>query len=89
MKIVIESKEIQTINDFHIIIKEKLNLPDYYGQNLDALWDCFTGYIDLPIQIEIIDHKNLLLKLGETGEKLFKFLRKAEIEIDGFKIVLR
>ena len=34
----------------HAEIKDKLSLPEYYGANLDALWDCLieigeeTGY---------------------------------------------
>ena len=24
----------------HAEIKDKLSLPEYYGANLDALWDC-------------------------------------------------
>ena len=26
----------------HEYLKEKLSLPDYYGANLDALWDCLS-----------------------------------------------
>ena len=29
----------------HKILKEKLELPDYYGENLDALWYWLTGAI--------------------------------------------
>ena len=26
----------------HAYLKKKLHLPEYYGNNLDALWDCLT-----------------------------------------------
>ncbi|PEQ72059.1 barstar family protein [Bacillus thuringiensis] len=31
------SKEIM-----HKILKNKLDLPNYYGENADVLWDCLT-----------------------------------------------
>ena len=27
---------------FHDYLKKELNLPDYYGNNFDALYDCLT-----------------------------------------------
>ena len=41
----------------HKILKEKLELPDYYGENLDALWDCLTGGIELPVCIKWSNYK--------------------------------
>ena len=35
-------------------IKEKLNLPEWYGENLDALWDALIGIVETPINIKII-----------------------------------
>ncbi len=26
-----------------MILKEKFGLPEYYGENRDALWDCMQG----------------------------------------------
>lgn len=30
----------QTWQVLHKILKDTFNLPDYYGENWDALWDC-------------------------------------------------
>lgn len=51
MEIIIDGERIKTTDDFHLEIKEKLEFPDYYGENLDALWDCLTGSIDLPVTL--------------------------------------
>lgn len=40
--------------DLHNEIKEKLGFPEWYGNNLDALWDMLTGFIETPISITII-----------------------------------
>ena len=36
----------------HDYLMEALNLPDYYGKNLDALYDCLT---EIECEIEIIN----------------------------------
>lgn len=30
--------------DLHKELKEKFGFPDYYGENLSALWDCLDNY---------------------------------------------
>lgn len=42
------------IGSVHREIKEKLNLPEWYGENLDALWDALVGIVKTPINIRII-----------------------------------
>jgi len=38
--------------DGHDYLMEVLNLPDYYGKNLDALYDCLT---EIDCEIELIN----------------------------------
>ena len=35
----------------HEYLKEQLNFPEYYGKNLDALYDCLTDLEDMEITI--------------------------------------
>lgn len=37
--------------DGHDYLKKALNFPDYYGKNLDALYDCLT---DIGVDTEIV-----------------------------------
>ncbi len=32
-----------TLGEIHLILKTKFGLPEYYGENWDALWDCMDG----------------------------------------------
>ena len=36
----------------HDYLAEALNLPDYYGKNLDALYDCLT---EMSCEIELVN----------------------------------
>lgn len=39
----------------HDYLKEALALPDYYGKNLDALYDCLTELDETEIQFVNLD----------------------------------
>ncbi len=30
----------KNLGEIHLVLKEKFGLPEYYGENWDALWDC-------------------------------------------------
>ena len=49
----------------HDYIKETLNFPDYYGKNLDALYDCLTE-IGIETQIKLINADLIPNDLLET-----------------------
>lgn len=38
----IDCADIATAEQFHSTLAQVLSLPDYYGHNLDALFDCLT-----------------------------------------------
>ncbi len=38
----IDLKDVRTKEGFHDALERELSLPDYYGRNLDALYDVLT-----------------------------------------------
>ena len=59
-KTVLDFSECKYWHDLEKVIKTTLDFPDYYGENLSALWDCGRDYVyDVkPVIIEILgSHK--------------------------------
>ena len=58
----------------HDYLKETLSLPDYYGRNLDALYDCLT---EMQECVLILQNEAALNALGEYGDALLAVFRDA------------
>ncbi len=79
-----QDKELYTLDftnlqyylEFHEIIRDELDFPDYYGMNWDAMWDCLTDMVGEPLHIEIIGLDVLEQKFGDTAQKLIDILRE-------------
>ena len=73
---VLKSKE-----ELHNTIFYQLALPDYYGRNLDALWDVLSTW-SAPLRIEVT-HTELLKKhLAGYADSLLELLYDARREND-------
>lgn len=60
----------------HDHLKQQLSLPDYYGRNLDALYDLLTEGRE-PTTIELLNKSEMLSSLGRYGELLIETLQQA------------
>ncbi|MGW7734108.1 barstar family protein, partial [Bacillus velezensis] len=49
--VIIDEKDVTSTEALHRILKDQLDFPDYYGENLNALWDCLTGWIEYPLTL--------------------------------------
>ena len=77
--IILDGKLMDNIENAHLHIKENLEFPDYYGMNLDALWDMIStwGY---PVHIRLVNEKYLIENLGNYGYELVGVFIEAMIE---------
>ena len=89
MEITLNGNEIKTIQSLHHELKIKLELPDYYGGNLDALWDLLTGWIDLPTTIYWENYSESKKYLGEYAERTVELLQDPQNQIKGFTFKLK
>ena len=74
----LDFSKIECWDEFHQIIKDELDFPDYYGENWDALWDCLSEMVDEeePLNIEIIGAEKLEQKFTGTVDMMVKILKK-------------
>lgn len=86
MKVIIDGNQINSKEGLHKILKEKLELPDYYSNNLDALYDCLTGWVELPMTIIWLNYTESKNRLGDYADKVLEVFKEVEEELDGFQI---
>ncbi len=76
-KILLNGCKMDTREHTHCYLKRQLRLPDYYGANLDALWDLLSTY-GMPVRITLINRAALIRSLGDYGSQLIQVLQQAE-----------
>ena len=81
MEVYIDFLEIGDYEDFYAQLKEKLTLPEHFGDNLDALFDVITGKLEMPLHLEFV---NMSVEQLEIFEDLLTTLEDAEEEVEGF-----
>lgn len=79
MKIELDGKEMKNIERTHDYLKEKFNLPEYYGRNLDALWDILNGNND-EMDIQLYNEEDMYRNLDGFSEKLLSLFEDLSIE---------
>lgn len=84
-EIIINGKNIIDRASFHRYMKEGLNLGDYYGENLDALWDILSPYSE-QVLIRIINQNLLEENLGQYGKSIVDLF--LDLEEENYNIVL-
>lgn len=81
MEVYIDFLEIGDYEDFYAQLKEKLTLPEHFGDNLDALFDVITGELEMPLHLEFV---NMSVEQLEIFDDLLTTLEDAEDEVEDF-----
>lgn len=80
MKVVLDARCMNEKEEAHAYLKEQMQLPEYYGKNLDALYDCLTEFSDADV---VILHE---CEAGEYYPKVESILKRAEEANPGLRI---
>lgn len=86
MEVFVDGRGCTTKEGTHLYLKQVLNLPDYYGMNLDALYDCVSTMTQTKL---VLLHWDVMVEcLGDYGHLLMKTLEEAAEENPGFELIL-
>ena len=86
MKVIIDGKKITSKQLLHTYFADEMKFPEWYGKNLDALFDSLTD-INEETEIELINRPALHEHLGEYAKAFEKMLRDAHEENEDIKII--
>ena len=73
---IIDCTQIKTKEDLHRVFRDTLCFPDWYGNNLDALYDCLSGCSG---KVRLLDWETAENNLGSYGKKAKKVIATAAL----------
>jgi len=88
-KIVFDSSHVESIDQLHSELSRSLDFPDYYGANLDALYDCLSGDVALPLRIIWKNYNITRLKLGKDAEEVLNVMKDFAKEEPDFTLEIK
>ena len=74
MKVILDGEKIKDRRMLHEVLAQELQLPEWYGRNLDALHDCLEDFPEKP-KFEIVNKEALEKHLGPYVLALEKVLK--------------
>ena len=83
--IILNGLDIISMSDIHNIFSEELNFPEYYGRNLDALYDCLSEVTE-EVEIVIEEREELSENLGISFDRLCNLLVDISEEYDNISV---
>ena len=87
-KIVLELEKMRSLPMLHKYLHTALALPEYYGANLDALYDCLTEIAE-PTELVVPKKVADEAYLGWYGQQFLQVLQDAAAANDALTITLR
>lgn len=75
--IILDGEKMKTKREAHEYMSKAFDFPQYYGKNLDALWDILSVY-DVPIHIVFKNAQAFKNNLEEYGNRILKVFLDAK-----------
>ena len=87
MQITIDCKEIHEKAQLHALIADKLHFPDWYGGNLDALFDALTDICE-PLELTVTSFSDLTERLGSYADAFRRVVLRAGQESSNLTVAI-
>ena len=87
-KIILDIEKMRSLPMLHKYLHTALALPEYYGANLDALYDCLTEIAE-PTELVVPQQVAAEASLGWYGQQFLQVLEDAAAANDALTITLR
>ena len=87
-KITLDIEKMRSLPMLHKYLHTALALPEYYGANLDALYDCLT---EIAESTELVVPKKVADEayLGWYGQQFLQMLEDAAAENEALRVTLQ
>ena len=87
-KIILDIEKMRSLPMLHKYLHTALALPEYYGANLDALYDCLTEMSE-PTELVVPKKVEDEAYLGWYGQQFLQMLEDAVAANEALQITLR
>ena len=85
--IILDFNGIKSLWTLHEYFKEVFNLPDYYGYNMDALWDCLDCSFEFPTTIVLKNIEKIPSEMNEATEIMLELFE--DLQRDNEKVTVQ
>lgn len=70
-------------------LEEAFSLPEHFGRNVDALYDCLSTDVEGPMEVRWVDYKQATCYLGEdVVDALLNVFEDIQMAREDFRLVL-
>ncbi|MEZ1323580.1 barstar family protein [Pseudomonas fluorescens] len=84
MKIQLDGLSISTEEEFHKQISSSFSVTQYYGNNLNALWDLLSTDVERPIELTWTNSKHSEKSMGDSYKKILIILDRVKTQDENF-----
>lgn len=89
MNVTIDACEFNNVEEFHELIKEKMNFSEDYDDTLEALWDHLVHKCKSKVALYWLDYETSQAILGDDAKALLDLFKEADEELTYFHFELQ
>lgn len=86
--ITLDFSGVKSYWELHEYLKEVFQLPEYYGRNMDALWDCLVYSFEFPTTIVLLNLSRISKELDEEVQIMLELFRDLETKDKKITVII-